>query len=140
MQPLPSSTHRPPTQPWCTWMARRAPCATGLQPPRFSRAAPDGSCAKRPRTRPQRDRTSGQLLCSHDGPLRLTHTSHLPCLGTTSTLSLFSQASLRPGMIQGWGWIKCHAGIIGNEISEAYSTWAAHVIVWDPSLLPPPPR
>ena len=49
------------------------------------------------------------------------------------------QASLRPGMIQGWGWIKGHAGFVGNEISDAYSKWAAHVMVWDPSLLPPPP-
>ena len=31
------------------------------------------------------------------------------------------QASLRPGMIQGWGWIKGHAGFVGNEISDAYS-------------------
>ena len=49
------------------------------------------------------------------------------------------QASLRPGMIQGWGWIKGHTGFVGNEISDAYSKWAAHVMVWDPSLLPPPP-
>ena len=49
------------------------------------------------------------------------------------------QASLRPGMIQGWGWIKGHAGFVGNEISDAYSKWATHVMVWDPSLLPPPP-
>ena len=49
------------------------------------------------------------------------------------------KASLRPGMIQGWGWIKGHAGFVGNEISDAYSKWAAHVMVWDPSLLPPPP-
>ena len=49
------------------------------------------------------------------------------------------QASLRPGMIQGWGWIKGHAGFVGNEISDAYSKWAAHVMIWDPSLLPPPP-
>ena len=49
------------------------------------------------------------------------------------------QASLRPGMIQGWGWIKGHAGFVGNEISDAYSKWAAHVTIWDPSLLPPPP-
>ena len=49
------------------------------------------------------------------------------------------QASLRPGMIQGWGWIKGHARFVGNEISDAYSKWAAHVRIWDPSLLPPPP-
>ena len=49
------------------------------------------------------------------------------------------QASLSPGMIQGWGWIKGHAGFKGNEISDAYSKWAAHVMVWDPSLPPPPP-
>ena len=48
------------------------------------------------------------------------------------------QASLRQGMIQGWGWIKGHAGFVGNEISDAYSEWAAHVMIWDPSLLPPP--
>ena len=41
-------------------------------------------------------------------------------------------------MIQRWGWIKGHAGFLGNEISDAYSKWAAHVMVWDPSLLPPP--
>ena len=28
---------------------------------------------------------------------------------------------------------------MGNEISDAYSKWAAHVMFWDPSLLPPPP-
>ena len=28
---------------------------------------------------------------------------------------------------------------MGNEISDAYSKWAAHVMIWDPSLLPPPP-
>ena len=50
------------------------------------------------------------------------------------------QATLRPGMIQGWGWIKGHAGFVGNEISDAYSKWAAHVMIWDPTLLPPPPR
>ena len=50
------------------------------------------------------------------------------------------QASLRPGMIQGWGWIKGHAGFVGNEISDAYSKWAAHVMIWDPSLLPPRPN
>ena len=49
------------------------------------------------------------------------------------------QASLRPGMIQGPGWIKGHAGFVGNEISDAYSKWATHVMIWDPSLLPPPP-
>ena len=49
------------------------------------------------------------------------------------------QASLRPGMMQGWGWIKGHARFVGNEISDAYSKWAAHVMIWDPSLLPPPP-
>ena len=49
------------------------------------------------------------------------------------------QASLCPGMIQGWGWIKGHAGFMGNEISDAYSKWAAHVMVWDSALLPPPP-
>ena len=49
------------------------------------------------------------------------------------------QASLRPGMIQGWGWIKGHAGFAGNKISDAYSKWAGHVMIWDPSLLPPPP-
>ena len=49
------------------------------------------------------------------------------------------QASLRPGMIQRWGWIQGHAGFVGNEISDAYSKWAAHVMIWDPSLLPPPP-
>ena len=49
------------------------------------------------------------------------------------------QASLRPGMTQGSGWIKWHAGFVGNEISDAYSKWAAHVMIWDPSLLPPPP-
>ena len=48
------------------------------------------------------------------------------------------QASLRPGMIQGSGWIKGHAGFVGNEISDAYSKWAAHVMIWDSSLLPPP--
>ena len=42
-------------------------------------------------------------------------------------------------MIQGWGWIKGHAGFVGNEISDAYPKWAAHVMIWDPSLLPPPP-
>ena len=42
-------------------------------------------------------------------------------------------------MIQGWGWIKGYAGFRGNEISDAYSKWAAHVMVWDPSLLAPPP-
>ena len=78
MRPLPYSTNRPPTRPGCTWMAQRAPWATGLQPPCFFRAAPDGSCAKRPRTSPQRDRSSGRLLCSYDGPLRLTRT--LPLL------------------------------------------------------------
>ena len=50
------------------------------------------------------------------------------------------QPSLRPGMIQVWGWIKGHAGFVGNEISDAYSKWAAHVMIWDPSLRPPPPR
>ena len=50
------------------------------------------------------------------------------------------QASLRPGMIQRSGWIKGHAGLKGNEISDAYSKWAAHMMVWDPSLLPPPPH
>ena len=49
------------------------------------------------------------------------------------------QASLRPGMIQGWGWIKGHAGFVGNESLDAYSKWAAHVMIWDPSLLPRPP-
>ena len=49
------------------------------------------------------------------------------------------QASLRPGMIQGLLWIKGHAGFVGKEISDAYSRWAAHVMIWDPSLLPPPP-
>ena len=48
------------------------------------------------------------------------------------------QAYLRQGMIQGWGWIKGHAGFVGNEISDAYSKWAPHVMIWDPSLLPPP--
>ena len=49
------------------------------------------------------------------------------------------QASLRPGMIQGCGWIKGQAGFVGNEVSDAYSKWAAHVMIWDPSLLRPPP-
>ena len=49
------------------------------------------------------------------------------------------QASLRPGMIQGTGWIKGHAAFVGNEISDAYSKSAARVMIWDPSLLPPPP-
>ena len=49
------------------------------------------------------------------------------------------QASLRPGMIQSWGLIKGHARFVGNEISDAYSKWAAHVMIWDPSLLPPAP-
>ena len=49
------------------------------------------------------------------------------------------QASLRPGMIQGWAWIKGHAGFRGNKISDAYSKWVAHVMVWEPSLLLPPP-
>ena len=58
----------------------------------------------------------------------------------TSESSLQSiQASLRQGMDQGWGWIKGHAGVVGNEISDAYSKWAAHVMIWDPPLLPPPP-
>ena len=49
------------------------------------------------------------------------------------------KAFLRPGMIQGWAWIKGHAGFKRKEILDAYSKWAAHVIVWDPCLLPPPP-
>ena len=89
-QPLPSSTHRPPAGPGCTWMAQRAPWTTDLRPPCFFRMAPDGCCAKRPRTSPQRDRSSGRLLCPYGGPLHLTHTSILPCWGTTSTLLLFS--------------------------------------------------
>ena len=48
-------------------------------------------------------------------------------------------ASLPPGMNQGWRWIKGHAGFRRNEISDAYSKWAAHVMVWDRSLLPPRP-
>ena len=78
-QPLPSSSHRPPVRHGCTWMAQRAPWATGLQPPCFSAMAPDGCCAKRPHTSPQRDRSSGRLLCSYGGPLHLTRTSPLPC-------------------------------------------------------------
>ena len=64
--------------------------------------------------------------------------SRLPA-GTWESSLQSIQASLRPGMIQGWGWIKGHAGFVGNENSDAYSRWAAHVMVWDPSLLPPPP-
>ena len=61
-QPLPSSSHRSPARHGCTWMAQRAPWATGLQAPCFSQMAPDGCCAKRPHTSPQRDRSSGRLL------------------------------------------------------------------------------
>ena len=78
-QPLPSSTHRPPARHGFTWMAQRAPWATDLRPPCFFRMAPDGCCAKRPHTSPQRDRSSGRLLCSYGGPLHLTRTSPLPC-------------------------------------------------------------
>ena len=59
--------------------------------------------------------------------------------GTWESSLLSIQASLRPPMIQGWGWMKGHAGFMGNEISDAYSKWGAHVMVWDPSLLPTPP-
>ena len=58
--------------------------------------------------------------------------------GTWQSSPQSIQASLRPGMIQGWGWIKGHAGIVGNKISDAYSKWAAQVMIWDPSILPPP--
>ena len=49
------------------------------------------------------------------------------------------QAPLRPGMIQGWGGIKGHSGFVRNEILDAYSEWAAHVMICDPSPLPLPP-
>ena len=78
-QPLPSSSHRPPARHGCTWMAQRAPWATGLQPPCFTQMAPDGCCAKPPHTSPQRDRSSGRLLCSYGAPSHLTRTSPLPC-------------------------------------------------------------
>ena len=78
-QHLPSSSHRPPARHGCKWMAQRAPWATGLQPPCFSQMAPDGCCAKRPHTSPQRVRSSGRLLCSYGRPLHLTRTSPLPC-------------------------------------------------------------
>ena len=64
--------------------------------------------------------------------------SRLPA-GTCESSVQSIQASLRPGIIQGWGWIKGHAGFVGNEISDAYSKWAARAMIWDPSLLPPPP-
>ena len=66
------------------------------------------------------------------------HPSGSPA-GTTEFSLQSIQASLRPGMIQGWGWMKGHAAFVGNEISDAYSKWAAHVMIWDPSLPPPPP-
>ena len=74
--------------------------------------------------------------------LSLNTPSDLPSpspAGTWESSLQSIQASLRPGMIQGWGWIKGHAGFVGNEISDAYSKWAANVMIWDPSLLPPPP-
>ena len=45
------------------------------------------------------------------------------------------QVSLSPGMIQGWAWVKGLAGIRGNGISDAYTKWAAHAMVWDPPPL-----
>ena len=47
--------------------------------------------------------------------------------GTWESSLQSSQASLRPGMLRGRGWIKGHAGFVGNEISDAYSKWAADV-------------
>ena len=162
MRLLPSPTHRPATRPGCIWMAHGVPWATDLQPPCFSRTAPDGFCAKRPRTSPQRESEFWAAimflrwaLASHphltfavlgDNLHVVTVLSRSTSPGLLSRLpagtwesSLQSiKASLRPGMIQGWGWIKGHAGFVGNEISDTYSKWAAHVIVWDPSLLPPP--
>ena len=48
--------------------------------------------------------------------------SHSPA-GTLESSLQFIQASLRPGMIQGSGWIKGHAGFVRNEISDAYSKY-----------------
>ena len=53
-------------------------------------------------------------------------------------------SSVHPGLPTprddpGLGLDQGHAGFVGNEISDAYSKWAVHVMIWDPSLLPPPP-
>ena len=36
-------------------------------------------------------------------------------------------------------WIKGHANFIGNEISDHFSKWAAHSLIFTSNLLPPPP-
>ena len=36
-------------------------------------------------------------------------------------------------------WIKGHANIVCNEISNHFSKWAANSLIFSPDLLPPPP-
>ena len=36
-------------------------------------------------------------------------------------------------------WIKGHANFIGKEISDHFSKWAAHSLIFTSNLLPPPP-
>ena len=36
-------------------------------------------------------------------------------------------------------WIKGHANFFGNEISDSFSKWAAHRLIFTPDLPPPPP-
>ena len=77
-RPLPSSNHPHPKPSGYTSMAPPALWAMGQLPPYSSRVAPGGSCAKHPRTRPQRGRNSGRQSCCCDGPSNPTHTSPSP--------------------------------------------------------------
>ena len=36
-------------------------------------------------------------------------------------------------------WIKGHANFVGNGISDHFSKWAAHILIFTPDLLSPPP-
>ena len=36
-------------------------------------------------------------------------------------------------------WTKGHANFVGNQISDRFSKWPAHSLIFNPDLLPPPP-